>query len=112
MFDLILSIDTLAKFGRILDFQDKMIQIDHAKIAVRPLSSLGVKFNMCIKALQTDNMCVPPGTCTSTTRFARDHLEPISTREATKRMIEILDTDYKKANLPKIVKTLANACPQ
>ena len=30
--------------------------------------------------------------------------EPVSTRNATKRVIEILDTKYDKANLPAIVR--------
>ena len=81
MFDLILGIETLANFGTILDFQDKTIHIDHANIAIRPLHSLGVKSNMHIKAFQTDDVYVPPGTCTgAATSFTRDHLEPMSTR--------------------------------
>ena len=40
----------------------------------------------------------------STASFAHDHLEPIGTREATKRMIEVLYTDYNKVNLPEIIK--------
>ena len=80
-FDLILDIETLAKSGMILDFQDKTIHIDHANIAIRPLHSLGVKSNMHIKAFQTDDVYVPPGTCTgAATSFTRDHLEPMSTR--------------------------------
>ena len=42
----------------------------------------------------------PPSTGT----FAKNHPEPISTKEATKRTIEILDANYEKANLPEVVK--------
>ena len=38
------------------------------------------------------------------TRFSREELEPIITWEETKRTIEILDTNYKKADLPVILK--------
>ena len=55
---------------------------------------------MRFEAFQMNDMYVPPNTGT----FARNHLEPISTREATQRTIEILDADYKKGNLPDIVK--------
>ena len=72
--DLIPGIATLAKFGTIWDFQDKTIQIDHAKISMRPLSSLGVKSKMCVEAFQTDNMYVTSGTYTGTSSFAHDHL--------------------------------------
>ena len=40
--DLILGRETFAEFGTMLDFQDKKLQIDHAKIAMRPLICLGV----------------------------------------------------------------------
>ena len=45
-------------------------------------------------------MYVPPSRGT----FARDHLEPISSWDATKRTINIVDADYKKANLPEVAK--------
>ena len=80
MFDLILGIETLANFGTILDFQNNTIQIDHAVVVMRPYKSLAQKSNMRVKAFQTDNMYVTP--CAGT--FARNHPEPISTREATK----------------------------
>ena len=40
MFDLILSIETLAKLGTVLDFKELKIQIDHTGIAMRPYMSL------------------------------------------------------------------------
>ena len=45
-------------------------------------------------------MCVPSSTGT----FTKNHLDPISMSEATKRAIEILDVDYDKTNLPEIAK--------
>ena len=100
MFNMILGIETLAKFGTILDLQNGTIQIDHAVVAMKPYKSFARKSNMRVEAFQTDNMYVPPSMGT----FARNHLEPISTREATKRTIEILDANYEKANLPEVVK--------
>ena len=35
--------------------------------------------------------------------FMKDHLEPTSTKEATNRTVEILDANYEKANLAKVV---------
>ena len=100
MFNLILGIETLAKFGMILDFQNSTIHIDNAVVAMRPYTSFDKKSNIRVKAFQTNDMYVPPNTGT----FARNHPEPISTREATKRTIEILDVNYEKANLPEVVK--------
>ena len=45
-------------------------------------------------------MYVPP----STGMFAKNHLKSISTRDAIKRTLEILDANQEKANLPEIVK--------
>ena len=89
MFDLILGIETLAKFGTILDFQERTIQIDHAIVAMRPYTSIARKSNMRVKAFQTDDTYRPLSTGT----FARNHPEPISTWDATKCTIEILDAN-------------------
>ena len=35
--------------------------------------------------------------------FQRKHLEPTSTQDATKRVVEILDAKYEKANLAEII---------
>ena len=67
---------------------------------MRPYKSFDKKYNMRVEAFQTNDMYVPPNTGT----FARNHPEPISTREATKRTIEILDVNYEIANLPEVVK--------
>ena len=55
---------------------------------------------MRVKVFQMDDMYVP----TSTGTFARNRLEPISTQDATKRTIEVVDANYKKTNLPEVVK--------
>ena len=84
MFELILGIDTLCKFGCILDFSAKTVEIDGTSIAMRPLKDLRHKLNL--------------------SNFSREYLELISTREATKRTIEILDANYQKANLPEVIR--------
>ena len=50
---------------------------------MRPYTSLAQKSNMRVEAFQTEDVYVPPSTGT----FARDHLEPSSTRDATKRTL-------------------------
>ena len=83
MFDLILDIATLAKCGTILDLQNNTIQIDHAVVAMRPYKSFAQKSDIRVEAFQTDDMYVPLSTGT----FARNHPEPNSIRDATKRTI-------------------------
>jgi hypothetical protein len=75
MFNLILGIETLAKFSTVLDFQEHTIHIGHVVVATRPYTHLAQKTNMRIEVFQTGSMYVPPSSST----FARDHLEPIST---------------------------------
>ncbi len=38
--------------------------------------------------------------------YFQDRLEPISCKEATNHAIKVLDTNYKKADLPTAVKTV------
>ena len=100
MIDLILGIGSLAKSWTVLDFQDKTIQIDNAKIAIGPFSSLSRKYNLSKKAFQTHDTYVPNGPST----FTRNHLEPINMQETTKRTIKIVDADYNKLNTLEIAK--------
>ena len=100
MFMLILGIETLAKFGTFLDFQEKSIQIDHTKIAMRPYKSLAKNLIWVIRHPKwTIHTYVPDGKGT----FSIDHLEPISTWESTKRTIKIIDAEYNKSDLLEIV---------
>ena len=39
MFDLILGVETLVKFGVILDFKRKVLTIDHHELTMRPLGA-------------------------------------------------------------------------
>ena len=79
MFNLIVGITTLAKFGTVLDFQEHTTHIDHTVVATRPYTNIAQKSNMCVKAFQTNTIYGPP----STGMFTRNHPEPISTRNAT-----------------------------
>ena len=82
-YDLILGVETMSKLGIVLDFGEKMITIDQIKLPMKPIKSFkGVK---------------------NLNDFQRKHLEPSSTLDATKRVIEILDAKYEKANLAEIV---------
>ena len=81
-YDLIIGVESLVKIGGILDFSNQEVTIDGLKIPMRPKSELKIKeINL---------------------QF-RKELEPISTREATHRLEEILDAEYLKADIPEIV---------
>ncbi len=82
VYDLILVVKSLANMYAILDFAEKSITIDQVMLPMRAnghynMKSIRVQF--------------------------RDLLEPISTREATNRALKILDANYEKADLPKII---------
>lgn len=86
LYDLIIGKQTLHNIGAVLDFQEKTITID----GILPMRNI---INLQLKP--------------SVTRALRHHTcqaqEPISTQTATKRVIEILDAKYVKADLPAIV---------
>ncbi len=88
LYDLIIGKQTLHDIGAILDFQEKTITKDGILLPMRNIINLQHK--------------------PSVTRALRHNTyqaqEPISTQTATKRVIEILDAKYVKADLPAIVK--------
>ena len=57
---------------------------------------------MRVEAFQTNDMYVPQSTGT----FTRNYLEHISTWDATKHTIEILNENYENTNLPEVVKDI------
>ncbi len=71
-----------------MDFQEKTITIDEILLPMRNIVNLQLK-SRTTRALR-ENTC-----------FAQ---EPISTQNATKHVVEILDAKYKKADLPAIIK--------
>jgi hypothetical protein len=88
LYDLIIGKETLHKIGAVLDFKEKTITIDSILLQMRNIVNLQLKPSVT-RGLQHN-------TCKAQ--------EPVSTRNATKRVIEILDAKYDKANLRAIVR--------
>jgi hypothetical protein len=93
LYDLIIGKQTLQDIGAVLDFKEKTITIDGILLPMRNIVNLQIKHSVT-RALRHNDTCHAQ--------------EPTSTRNATKRVIEILDAKYDKANLPEIVK---DTCP-
>ncbi len=88
MYDLIIGKQTLHDIGAVPDFKEKTITIDSILLPMRNILNLQLKPSIT-KALQHNTVQAQ---------------EPVSTRKATKRVMEILDAKYDKANLSEIVK--------
>jgi hypothetical protein len=88
LYHLIIGKQTLHDIGAVLDFKEKTITIDSILLPMRNIVNLQLKPSVT-KALRHNTVQAQ---------------EPVSTRKATKRIIEILDAKYDKANLPEIVK--------
>jgi hypothetical protein len=88
MYYLIIGKQTIHILGVVLDFQEKTIKIDKILLLMKNIPNLQLKPRIT-RALR-ENTC-----------FAQ---EPISTCSATKRLVEILDAKYKKADLPAIIR--------
>ena len=86
-FDLILGTKTLKELGIILDFKKQMITIDEIELPMHNIEDMPSSKR---KALALHNS------------LARSQ-EPKSTEEATKRVVRILDANYKKADLQAVV---------
>jgi hypothetical protein len=86
--DLIIGKQTLHDIGAVLDFKVKTITIDEILLPMRNINNLRLKPSIS-RALMLSSS------------FAQ---EPISTRNATKCVVEILDAKYDKADLPSIAK--------
>jgi hypothetical protein len=88
MYDLIIGKQTMHDLGIVLDFQEKTITINEVLLPMRNIANLQLKPR--ITRPLRENTC-----------FAQ---EPISTRSATKHMVEILDAKYEKADLLAIIR--------
>ena len=89
MYDLIIGKDTLHKLAVVvLDFKEKTIQIDKILLPMRNIANLQLKPSITRALWQN-------------TYLAQ---EPVSTRTATKHVVEILDAKYEKADIPAIVR--------
>ena len=85
-FDLILGCNTMKELGIVLDFRTKEITLDEISLPMRDIR------NLRTRAAADRAWTVNNSIYQSTSK------EPQSTLEATKRLIEILDAKYEKAN--------------
>jgi hypothetical protein len=88
MYNLIISKQTMHNLGVKFDFQEKTITIDDILLPMAKIANLQLKPRIT-RALR-ENTC-----------FAQ---EPISTHSATKRVVEILDAKFEKADLPATIR--------
>ncbi len=88
MYDLIIGKQTLHDIGAVLDFKERTITIDDILLPMRNINNLQLKPSI-FRALKLNSS------------FTQ---EPASTRNATKRVVEIMDAKYDRADLPSIVK--------
>ncbi len=87
-YDLIIGKQILHDIGVALDFKERTIIIDNILLPMRNINNLQLKPGIS-RALKLNSS------------FAQ---EPASTRNTTKRIVEIMDVNYNKADLPSIVK--------
>ena len=88
LYDLIVGKETMHELGVVLDFKEKTIPIDKILLPMRNIMNLQLKPSI-FRALAA-NACLAQ--------------EPVSTRTATKRVVEILDAKYEKADIPTVVR--------
>ncbi len=88
IYDLIIGKQTMHNLGVVLDFQEKTIKIDKILLPMRNIANLQLEPRIT-RALR-ENICSTQ--------------EAISTRSATKRLVEMLDAKYEKADLPAIIR--------
>ena len=88
MYDLIISKSTMHELGVVLDFKESTIKIDKILLPLRDITNLQLNKSIT-RALKIN--------CNHTQ-------EPVSTCSATKRVVEILDAKYDKADLPAIIR--------
>jgi hypothetical protein len=86
-YDFILGVNTMKKYGIILDFKDKMITVDEVKSPMQNINYLQGSRTLC--ALKLNHSLAT---------------EPHSTHDATKHVTRILDAKYKKADLQSTVR--------
>jgi hypothetical protein len=88
LYNLIIGKQTLHDIGAVLDFKEKTITFDDILLPMRNINNLQLKSSI----LRTFKL---------NASYAQ---EPESTRNTTKRIVEILGAKYDKADLPSIVK--------
>jgi hypothetical protein len=93
LYNLIIGKQTLHDIGTVLDFKERTITIDDILLPMRNTNNLQLKPSIS-RALKLNSS------------FAQ---KPASTRNTTKRVVEILDAMYEKADLSSIVKNQFHA---
>jgi hypothetical protein len=83
-----LAKSTMHELGVVLDFKESTIQIDKILLSMRDITNLQLKKSIT-RALRINSS---------------PSQEPVSTSSATKRVVEILDAKYDKANIPAIIR--------
>jgi hypothetical protein len=86
-YDLILGVKIMKKYGIILDFKDKMITVDEVESPMQNINYL--QGTSTLRALKLNHSLA---------------MEPQSTQDAAKRVMQILDAKYQKADLQAIVR--------
>ena len=81
-YDLILGTEATKELGIVLDFKAKVISVDEITLPMRNINHL--QGHSILQALKLNNSLAK---------------EPISTQDATKRAVRILDAKYNKADL-------------
>ncbi len=88
LYELIIGKQTLHDIGAVLNFKERTITIDNILLPMRNINNLQLKPSIS-RVIKLNSS------------FAQ---EPASTCNDTKRIVEILDAKYDKADLPSIVK--------
>ncbi len=86
-YDFIFGVKTMKNNGIILDFKDKMIPVDEVKLPMQNINYL--QGSSTLRALRLSHSLA---------------MEPQSAQDATKRVTQILDAKYQKADLQSIVR--------
>jgi hypothetical protein len=86
-YDIILGVNTMKKYGIILDFKDKMLTIDEVELPMQNVNYL--QGSSTLRALRLNHSL---------------SMEPQSTQDAIKHVMWILDAKYNKADLQSIVR--------
>jgi hypothetical protein len=84
---IIFGVKTMKKYGIMLVFKDKMITVDDSKLPMKNINYL--QDSSTLHSLKLNHSLA---------------MEPQSTQDATKRVTQILDAKYKKADLQAIVR--------
>ena len=88
VFDLIIGTKSMKELDIILNFNKQDITIDEIALPMRDITNLPLPKR---QGLDFKNLA--------------SSMEPSSTEQATQRVVHILDANYKKADLPEVVKT-------